>query len=125
MKRLIPLMFLAGCVAAGGGGGGGEGSTDPVSARLSAEGLSVRLANGTTCRGGRPPPGAPRWQGALAGCPEGWSYFVELDRRSNPARLIVETVLTALTIEDALAPFATVTVVDAAGQATVFASPPA
>lgn len=115
MKRLIPLMVLAGCVAAGGSGGGPA----PVSARLSAEGLSVRLANGTTCRGGKRPEGAMRWQGVLGGCPEGWTYFVELDERSSPARTIVETVQATLTLEDPLAPFATLTVVDAANQATV------
>lgn len=119
MKRMLSVLFLAGCVATGGGG-----STDPVSARLSSEGLSVRLANGTTCRGGPPPAGARRWQGELAGCPEGWVYFVELDERTNPARLVVEAVLTALTLEDALAPVATLTIINAENEATVFLSPP-
>lgn len=120
MKRLLSVLLLSGCVATGGGGG----SPDPVSARLSAKGVSVRLADGTTCRGGPPPAGARRWQGALAGCPEGWVYFVELDERTNPARFLVESVLTALTLEDALAPVATLTVVNAANEATVFVSPP-
>lgn len=114
---LLPVLALAGCVAA-------TGAPEPASARLSADGLSVRFANGMTCRGGTPPEGARRWSGALGGCPEGWRYVVELDSGANPARFIVEAAFEALTIEDALAPFATVTVVDPASQATVFVSPP-
>ncbi len=116
--RYLPALALMGCVTTT------SGAPDPVAARLSAEGLSVRLANGTTCRGGPPPAGARRWSGALGGCPEGWRYFVELEDGTNPARFIVEAAFEALTIEDALAPFGTVTVVDAANQATVFISPP-
>ncbi len=117
MKRLLPLILLAGCVTP-------EGGAAPVSARLSDNGLTVRLNDGRTCRGGKPPEGTRRWSGPLAGCPEGWRHVVILEDRVNPARYLVEAVLTALTLEDALAPMAEATVIDASGRATVFVSPP-
>jgi hypothetical protein len=119
MRRLAPLLLLAACVTTAPGG-----ALDPVSARLSNEGLAVRMSNGLTCRGGAAPAGTRAWTGTLAGCPEGWRYRVALQDRTNPARFIVEAVLTALTLEDALAPAAEVQVFDPSGLATVFVSPP-
>ncbi len=120
MLRFVPLalLFLAACEMPSGTGG------EPVSARLSNSGLRVTLSDGRVCRGGTPPEGARRWTGPLQNCPPGWQYQVLLDERTNPARFLVEAVLTALTLEDAIAPMAEVRVIDAQGLTTVFASPP-
>ncbi len=123
LSAVLPTLALAACVTTN-GTPTVSGSPDPVAARLSSDGLSVRLSNGATCRGGKPPEGARRWKGVLGGCPDGWTYVVLLDERTNPARFIVEAVLTTLTIEDALAPVGEVLVTDASGRTTVFASPP-
>jgi hypothetical protein len=95
----------------------------PREATLSSQKLTVRMSNGSTCVGGVLADGTRSWGGPLAGCPEGWRYRVQLSSATNPARFIVEEVLTALTIEDALAPRAEVTVTDPNNNATTFVSP--
>lgn len=126
MPRLPTALFLvaalSACVPTAPTVGGP--APRPVSAALASDGaLRVNLSNGRVCRGGVPPEGTRYWTGSLGGC-EGWSYAVRLDERTNPARYIVEVVLTALTLDAALAPVAEVTVTDPAGLSTVFASPP-
>ncbi len=121
MHRLLVLLplVLAACVAT-------EAPTtgmSPQSVTLSRERLAVRMSNGQTCTGGVLTTGARSWNGPLAGCPEGWRFRVQLSDRTNPARFVVEEVMTALTIEDALAPRAEVTVTDPNNNATTFVSP--
>lgn len=122
MLRFSPLLALAACTTIA----TTSGAPAPEAARISSEGVEVRLSNGRVCRGGGQPEDARSWSGALDGCPDGWRYAVVLDaRQTNPARYIVEAVLTALTIEETLAPFGEVMVTDAAGRVTIFVSPPA
>jgi hypothetical protein len=122
MRRLV-LLFpfaLAACVATPEAPTAGM---TPREAVLSTKQLSVLMSNGKTCFGGVLTDGAKSWNGPLAGCPEGWRYRVVLSDSTNPARFIVEEVLTALTIEDALAPRAEVTITDPNNNATTFVSP--
>lgn len=120
MRRLLLLsLLLTACTTTGEFSGG----TTPVSARLSSELLKIRLSNGTNCIGGVLTDGTKNWTGPLQGCPEGWRFRVALSNQTNPARYIVEEVMTALTIEDSLSPRAEVTVFDPVNNATVFISP--
>jgi hypothetical protein len=109
----VPLV-LAACVIAP--------EPRPVAARLTPDALDVTLSDSRVCRAEKPAEGP--WEGALTGCPPGWRYAIDLDGRTNPGRLLVEAVLSALTLEGVLAPLAEVQVTDAAGRATVFDSPP-
>ena len=115
---LLPLA-LAACVTTQVSTGG----MSPQSAKLTTEKLSVRMSNGQTCVGGVLTDGTRSWGGPLAGCPEGWRYRIVLSDRTNPARFVVEEVLTALELDSALAPRAEVTVTSPTNFATTFLSP--
>lgn len=118
MRHLLLLPFLlSACVSTT----GPTGSVQPVSARLNSEVLKVRLSNGQTCLGSVAEQGVKAWAGALT-C-DGWRYNVVLSNKTNPARYIVEEVLTALTLEDALAPAAEVAVTSPQSVTTTFVHP--
>lgn len=116
MRHLLLLPFLvSACVST-------TGTVQPVSARLSSDVLKVRLSNGKTCLGGVAQSGTKIWLGEFSGC-EGWKFRVALSNKTNPARYIVEEVMTALTIEDALAPAAEVIITSPASESTTFVHP--
>lgn len=113
MRRLLPLVLLAACVAP-------AGDPRPASVRLTQAELLLRLDDGTLCRAD--------WRAAPAGrledCGPGYGYAVHLEPLTNPARMLAEGIELALGGEF-LAPMAEVVITDPAGIDWVFASPPA
>lgn len=95
------------------------GQPRPQSLRLTAETLTLRLSDGTTCR--------TAWAAAPAGrlqdCGPGYGYAVTLSPTTNPVRLLLEGIELALG-GHVLAPMAEVVITDPAGIDWVFASPP-
>ena len=94
----------------------------PVSATLLAKELRVTYADGVTCRAQADFAGSVQ-EGAFATCPHPTRYNVDATARPNPVARVVGEVFTALDLGGALSPHASVTLTDADGRVTVFASP--
>jgi hypothetical protein len=113
MRRLIPILLLAGCVSAG-------QPPVPQAARLSAEVLTVTLADGTVCRA--------NWAAAPVGrlepCGPGFGYAVTVVENPNLLRQLFTGLTGALGAEGAVPPMAEVVLTDAMGRDHVFVSPP-
>ncbi|NHB76129.1 hypothetical protein [Rhodobacter calidifons] len=114
MRRVMIAGLLAGCAAAG-------QPPVPQAARLSADVLTLTLADGTTCRA--------RWAeaggtGRMDDCGPGFGYAVRVVENPNILRRIFTGLTAALGAEGAVAPMAEVVITDARGRAHVFVSPP-
>lgn len=113
MRRLIPILLLAGCVSAG-------QPPVPQAARLSVEVLTVTLADGTVCRA--------NWAAAPVGrlepCGPGFGYAVTVVENPNLLRQLFTGLTGALGAEGAVPPMAEVVLTDAMGRDHVFVSPP-
>lgn len=110
---VMGVLLLAGCGAV-------SGPVEPVSLRLGAEVLRLRLSDGTTCE--------KRWvgepAGRLDGCGPGYGYAVHVEENPNLLRQLAEGLVLALGGRGILAPMAEVVITDPAGTDWVFASPP-
>ena len=113
MRRLIPVLLLAGCVGAG-------QPPVPQAARLSSDVLTLILADGTVCR--------TRWVDAPVGrlepCGPGFGYAVNVVQNPNLLRQLFTGLTSALGAEGAVPPMAEVVITDATGRDHVFVSPP-
>jgi hypothetical protein len=114
MRKLMPLILLAGCAAV-------QGNPVPQAARLSDAVLTVSLSDGSTCRADWAAAGG---SGRLDDCGSGYGYAVKLVDNPNSLRQIFTGLTKALGAEGAVAPMAEVVITDAAGIDTVFVSPP-
>ncbi|MES2914249.1 MAG: hypothetical protein V4753_03920 [Pseudomonadota bacterium] len=114
MRRLVMAGFLAGCVGAG-------QPPVPQAARLSAEVLTVTLADGTVCRADWAAAGG---SGRFQDCGPGFGYAVNEVRDPNILRQLFTGLTDALDAEGAVPPMAEVVITDAMGQDHVFVSPP-
>lgn len=112
---LLPAAMLAGCVAA---------APRPLSVTLTDTEITVPMSDGSTCFGQAPEGSGTTWAGTLTGCATPYRYSVEFEPGTNPVRFVLEEVFGAIGLEGALAPLATVTIVDADGVVRTFASPP-
>lgn len=113
MKRLMPILLLAACVAA-------PGNPVPQSVRLTDSTLTLRLSDGTRCQAD--------WVAVPAGrmesCGPGYGYAVHVDDRKNLLRQLIEGIDLALGGGLGLVPMAEVVITDPAGIDHVFTSPP-
>ncbi len=108
---LAPLVLVA-CVM---------GSATPDQVELSANMLTVRMSDGSTCQGPAPSNGAEAgWSGQLQDCAWSYDYIVEIDEGTNPVRLILTEVFGDLGI---LSPLADVTIIGPDGRTRVFQTP--
>lgn len=114
LLALLPL--AAGCAAL-------ATTPSPSAVSLTESQLDVRMSNGTTCIGTPSQAGALTWSGALANCPQGFAYTVEIDPRSNILREAVRIVLEAVELDDLISPVAQVSVTDPDGRVYGFALP--
>ncbi len=96
------------------------GNAVPQAARLSADVLTLTLSDGTVCRANWAASGG---SGRFDDCGVGYGYSVALITPANPLRQIAEGIVNALDAEGVLPPLAEVTITDAAGIDTSFASP--
>lgn len=101
----------------------------PVAVSLDRQALDVRLADGRTCTG--PVDAVPLGRtvtvsgaGALQGCGADLTYRVTGETGTNPVRLALEEVFTAIGLPDAIAPRAGVEIAAPDGRSWTFASPP-
>jgi hypothetical protein len=119
----LVVAVLTGCVA--------QEPPRPVEVSLDRSALSVRLSNGEVCTGPvglvPTPQGRTTVSGAgmLQGCGAALAYSVRGETGSNPLRIVLEEVFTALGLPDALAPVASVEITAPDGRRWTFASPPA
>ena len=97
------------------------GMAVPVSARLSAEVLTVTLTDGTVCRANWASAGG---FGRIDDCGAGYGYAVTVEARPNILRQLAVGIVDALGAEGALAPLAEVVLTDASGRDYSFVSPP-
>lgn len=96
------------------------GPASPERVTLDADLLSVRMSDGSTCRGPAPATGADAgWSGTLTGCTSPYPYLVEIDPGTNPVRFILQEILG----DRIIGPLATVTITDATGRDRVFQTP--
>lgn len=102
----VPLL-LAACAA----------PPAPVAARLNTENLTVTLSDGTDCTA----PASP--EGRFDRCNADLGWQIAPDLPANPLRQVVEAVFTEIGAGQTLAPMARITLTDAAGRSTTFASP--
>ncbi|MCU0829402.1 MAG: hypothetical protein MUE52_18945 [Tabrizicola sp.] len=113
MRWMIGCLALAGCVTAG-------QPQVPQAARLSAEVLTVTLADGTVCRA--------NWAtvpvGRLDVCGPGFGYAVNVVEKPNALRQLWTGLTGALGAEGAVPPMAEVVITDATGRDHVFVTPP-
>jgi hypothetical protein len=111
LASLLSVATLAACAT---------GHATPQRVMLDADLLSVRMSDGSTCRGPAPATAAPTgWSGTLEGCGSPYPYVVEIDPRTNPVRFILQEILG----DRVIGPLATVTITDASGRARVFQTP--
>jgi hypothetical protein len=103
-----PLALLVAC---------GDVAPRPEGARLSADRVDLILTDGQRCS-------APTGAGRMPLCGAGYDYRVDLVDNPNVLRRLVEGAFGALGAQGALAPMGVVTVVDDAGRAYRFVSPP-
>lgn len=113
MRWVIGCLALAGCVATG-------QPPVPQAARLSAEELTVTLADGTVCRADWV--AAP--VGRLENCGPGFGYSVRVIDNPNLLRQLFTGLTEALGAEGHVPPMAEVVLTDAMGRDHVFVSPP-
>jgi hypothetical protein len=110
----VAVAGLSGCVGAG-------QPPVPQAARLSAEVLTVTLADGTVCRA--------NWSvapvGRLEPCGPGFGYAVTVVEDPNLLRQLFTGLTAALGAEGHVPPMAEVVITDAMGRDHVFVSPPA
>ncbi|MDG4647470.1 hypothetical protein P6F26_03355 [Roseibacterium sp. SDUM158017] len=119
---IVVVAVLTGCATA---------PPRPVEVSLDRSTLEVRLSNGETCTG--PVAVVPAsngrttvsGEGRLGGCAAALDYRVEGETGTNPLRVVMEEVFTALGLPDAVAPDARVEITAPDGRAWTFASPPA
>lgn len=113
MRKFLVLLALSGCMAAG-------QPPVPQAARLSAEVLTLTLADGTVCRA--------NWTAAPVGrlepCGPGFGYAVNVVENPNLLRQLFTGLTTALGAEGAVPPMAEVVITDAMGRDHVFVTPP-
>jgi hypothetical protein len=96
------------------------GPASPERVTLDADLLSVRMSDGSTCRGPAPASGFEAgWSGTLTGCAATYPYVVEIDPGTNPIRFVLQEILGDRIIR----PVATVTITDATGRDRVFQTP--
>jgi hypothetical protein len=113
MRWMVLVLALAGCVGAG-------QPPVPQAARLSAEVLTLTLADGTVCR--------VNWTtapvGRLEPCGPGFGYAVNVVENPNLLRQLFTGLTSALGADGAVPPMAEVVITDANGRDHVFVSPP-
>jgi hypothetical protein len=114
MRRLVMFGLLAGCVSAG-------QPPVPQAARLSAEVLTLTLADGTTCRANWRAEGG---SGRLTNCGPGFGYSVREVTNPNLLRQLFTGLTEALGADGSVPPMAEVVITDAMGRDHVFVSPP-
>lgn len=99
-----------------------QSNPQPVAASLTAQMLEVQFGNAELCTLPKPATGA--WAGPMQDCASGWSAVVQVDPRTNLARRVALSLVTAI---DGLAPpqeVGMVTLTDPRGHRTVqFAFP--
>lgn len=113
MRRFVIFGLLAGCINAG-------QPPVPQAARLSAEVLTVTLADGTVCRAAW----ASAPVGRLEDCGPGFGYAVRVVEDPNLLRQLFTGLTEALGAEGHVPPMAEVVITDAMGRDYVFVSPP-
>jgi hypothetical protein len=117
----VVVALLTGCAAA---------PPRPVDVALDRSALTVELSNGETCTGPvRAVPAASgrttvSGTGRLQGCSAAFDYRVTGDTATNPLRLVLEEVFTAIGLPDAIAPAADVEISAPDGRSWRYASPP-
>lgn len=101
----------------------------PVAVSLDRQDVKVRLADGRTCTG--PVEAVPLARtvtvsgaGPLQRCGADLTYRVTGETGTNPVRLALEQVFTAIGLPDAIAPRAEVEIAAPDGRSWIFASPP-
>ncbi|MEQ8367972.1 MAG: hypothetical protein RIB61_14830 [Roseicyclus sp.] len=114
LAAFICLASLAACTT---------GPAAPRDVQIDRDLLTVGMSDGSLCRGAAPGDSPAGWSGTLQSCPWSYGYTVEIDPGTNPVRLILQEVFTALGAPDALSPIATVTIIDGMGRARVFETP--
>ena len=112
---LLPVLALVACA--------NLGTPPPSDVALTNDNLSVRLSNGETCYGPAPAEASGGWSGQLQGCSVAYSYDVAVQPGTNPVRMVLHEIFTAIGLEGALVPLATVTIDDGAGRDWRFATP--
>lgn len=111
LATLAILTALAACAT---------GPATPERVTLDAALLSVRMSDGSTCRGPAPEGGAPTgWSGTLTGCAAAYPYVVEIDPGTNPIRFVLQEILG----DRIIGPLASVTIKNATGRDRVFQTP--
>jgi hypothetical protein len=113
MRWMIGCLALAGCAAP-------DGAPVPQAARLSAEVLTLTLADGTVCRANW----AAAPVGRLEACGPGYGYAVTVVENPNLLRQLFTGLTEALGAEGVSPPLAEVVITDATGRDHVFVSPP-
>jgi hypothetical protein len=114
MRWMIGILLLAGCA--------GQGQPPvPQAARLSADVLTVTLADGTICRADWAAAGGV---GRLEPCGPGFGYAVNVVENPNLLRQLFSGLTGALGAEGHVPPMAEVVITDATGRDHVFVSPP-
>lgn len=108
---LLGVAALAACAAA---------TPRPLSVAASPGGIEVAMSNGRICRGPAPAGAASGWSGTLQGCPTPYVYSVEIDPGTNPLRLLLDELFTALGAPDLIGPMATVAITDGNGRTRTF-----
>lgn len=109
------MMGLAACAP------GAAGMAVPVSARLSAQVLTVSLSDGSICRADWAAAGGV---GRMDNCGAGYGYAVSVVEKPNLLRQLAVGIVAALGADGALAPLAEVVLTDASGRDYSFVSPP-
>ena len=97
------------------------GMAVPVSARLSADVLTVTLSDGAVCRADWAAAGGV---GRMEACGAGFGYAVNVVDKPNILRQLAVGIVAALGAEGALPPLAEVVLTDASGRDYSFVSPP-
>ncbi len=111
----VIMLGLAGCAP------GAVGMAMPVSARLSADVLTVTLSDGAVCRANWATSGGV---GRMDDCGAGFGYAVNVVEKPNLLRQLAVGIVEALGADGVLAPLAEVVLTDASGRDYSFVSPP-